>query len=130
MPNVGPMELAIVLVLALLVFGPKKLPEIGKGIGEAMREFKKASRDLMSSFNDEKDVRSYAAPATDSYSSTSPETNYSSQPPSTEPVSVGTAHTGAIPTPSAGSTVPSTAAPAHDAPSTAHETAQAPERTS
>ena len=40
MPNVGPLELVIVLVIALMVFGPKKLPELGKSIGHGMREFK------------------------------------------------------------------------------------------
>ena len=39
MPNVGPMELAIVLIIALLVLGPKKLPEVGRSIGKGMREF-------------------------------------------------------------------------------------------
>jgi sec-independent protein translocase protein TatA len=42
MPNVGPMELIIVLVIALIVLGPKKLPEVGKSIGKGMREFKEA----------------------------------------------------------------------------------------
>ena len=40
MPNIGPMELAIVLIIALVVFGPKKLPELGKSLGNGMREFK------------------------------------------------------------------------------------------
>jgi sec-independent protein translocase protein TatA len=40
MPNIGPMELVIVLVIALLVLGPKKLPEVGRSIGKGMREFK------------------------------------------------------------------------------------------
>jgi len=40
MPNVGPMELAIVLIIALIVLGPKKLPEVGKSLGKGMREFK------------------------------------------------------------------------------------------
>jgi sec-independent protein translocase protein TatA len=48
MGSVGPWELFVVLVIALIVFGPKKLPEIGRGVGSAIREFKKASRDLMS----------------------------------------------------------------------------------
>ena len=48
MGSVGMPELIVVLVVALIVFGPKKLPEIGRGVGQAIREFKKASRDLMS----------------------------------------------------------------------------------
>jgi sec-independent protein translocase protein TatA len=38
--NIGPMELVIVLVIALLVLGPKRLPEVGKSLGKGMREFK------------------------------------------------------------------------------------------
>lgn len=40
MPSIGPMELIIVLVIALLVVGPKKLPELGRSLGGGMREFK------------------------------------------------------------------------------------------
>jgi sec-independent protein translocase protein TatA len=40
MPNVGPLEIGIVLVIALIVFGPKKLPELGKSLGKGIREFK------------------------------------------------------------------------------------------
>jgi sec-independent protein translocase protein TatA len=40
MPNVGPMELAIVLVVALLVLGPKRLPEVGRSLGNGIREFR------------------------------------------------------------------------------------------
>jgi sec-independent protein translocase protein TatA len=53
MPNIGPAELIIVLAIALVVFGPKKLPEIGKGIGNALREFNKARNDFMDSLNTE-----------------------------------------------------------------------------
>jgi sec-independent protein translocase protein TatA len=42
MPNIGPMELAIVLIIALIIFGPKKLPDLGKGLGQGMREFKES----------------------------------------------------------------------------------------
>ncbi|MEJ7797668.1 MAG: twin-arginine translocase TatA/TatE family subunit [Solirubrobacteraceae bacterium] len=40
--NVGPMELIVVLVIALVVLGPKKLPEVGKSLGKGMREFKES----------------------------------------------------------------------------------------
>ena len=42
MPGIGPMELIVVLVIALVVLGPKKLPDAGKSIGKGMREFKDA----------------------------------------------------------------------------------------
>jgi len=48
MPNIGPMELIIVLAIALIVLGPKKLPEVGRSIGNGMREFK----DSLSGEND------------------------------------------------------------------------------
>jgi sec-independent protein translocase protein TatA len=40
MPNVGPMEILLLALLAVIIFGPQKLPEIGRSIGKSMREFK------------------------------------------------------------------------------------------
>ena len=40
--NIGPMELIIVLVIALIVLGPKRLPEVGRSVGRGMREFKES----------------------------------------------------------------------------------------
>ena len=40
MPNVGPLELAVVLIIALVIFGPKRLPELGKSMGKGIREFR------------------------------------------------------------------------------------------
>lgn len=51
MPNVGPMELIIVLVIALIVLGPKRLPEAGRSVGKGIREFK----DSLSGVNDRDD---------------------------------------------------------------------------
>jgi sec-independent protein translocase protein TatA len=47
MPSLGFPELILILVIALIVFGPGKLPSVGNALGKALREFKKASRDLM-----------------------------------------------------------------------------------
>ena len=40
MPNIGPLELIIVLIIALVVFGPKRLPELGRSMGKGIREFR------------------------------------------------------------------------------------------
>ena len=47
MPRIGFPELIIILVIALVVFGPGKLPSLGKSVGEAIKEFKKASLEIM-----------------------------------------------------------------------------------
>ena len=44
--NVGPVELIIVLVIALLDIGPRRLPEMGNAVGKTIREFRKASSDI------------------------------------------------------------------------------------
>jgi sec-independent protein translocase protein TatA len=40
MPNIGPLELVIVLIIVLVIFGPKRLPGLGRSLGSGMREFK------------------------------------------------------------------------------------------
>ncbi len=63
MPNIGPMEIIIVLVIVLLIFGPKRLPGLGKQLGTGMREFKdsiagkdKDDDDARASSDDRRDV--------------------------------------------------------------------------
>lgn len=80
MPNLGPAELIIILAIALIVFGPKKLPEIGKGIGNAMREFTKARNDFMDSLHADPDHDKPAHTVTSSYSSTVDDTSSSVEP--------------------------------------------------
>lgn len=46
MPNIGPGELLVILIVALLVFGPRKLPELGKSLGAGIREFRKGTAGL------------------------------------------------------------------------------------
>jgi sec-independent protein translocase protein TatA len=40
MPNIGPLEIAIVVIIALVIFGPKRLPELGRSAGRGIREFR------------------------------------------------------------------------------------------
>jgi len=40
MPNIGPLEIGILLIVVLLIFGPKKLPELGRSLGRGIHEFK------------------------------------------------------------------------------------------
>jgi len=49
MPTPGPLELVIILVIALLILGPGKLPEVGASLGKSIREFRKASSDVQES---------------------------------------------------------------------------------
>jgi sec-independent protein translocase protein TatA len=58
MPGIGPMEMVIVLVIALLILGPKRLPAAGRSLGSGMREFK----DSLTSHHD-KDAAPEVAPA-------------------------------------------------------------------
>jgi sec-independent protein translocase protein TatA len=47
MPNIGIPGLILILIIALVIFGPKKLPEIGKAAGQTLREFKKSTKGLV-----------------------------------------------------------------------------------
>ena len=51
--NIGMPELLVIVAIALIVFGPNKLPELAKGLGKAIREFKKATEEVKESFYDE-----------------------------------------------------------------------------
>ena len=54
MPNIGPLEIVVILIIALIVFGPKRLPELGRSMGKGIREFKNS---LTSDKDDDDDVR-------------------------------------------------------------------------
>ena len=62
LPNIGAPELIIILVIALLILGPGKLPEVGSSLGKSIREFRKASTDIQESVK--VDVDTSPLPAT------------------------------------------------------------------
>ncbi|MEM7553181.1 MAG: TatA/E family twin arginine-targeting protein translocase [Cyanobacteria bacterium P01_A01_bin.84] len=51
--GIGLPEMAVIMLVALLIFGPKKLPEIGRSLGKAIRGFQDASKDFQSEFQKE-----------------------------------------------------------------------------
>ena len=53
MGSLGIQEMIIILVIALIIFGPKKLPELGKSLGKGIAEFKKASSELAKTWEDD-----------------------------------------------------------------------------
>jgi TatA/E family protein of Tat protein translocase len=56
MGSLGMQEIVIIFVIALIVFGPRKLPEIGKSLGKGLAEFKKASNELKRTWEEEVEV--------------------------------------------------------------------------
>ena len=53
MGSIGTQEIIVIFIIALIVFGPRKLPEIGKTIGKGLAEFKKASNELRNTWEEE-----------------------------------------------------------------------------
>ena len=53
----GPMSIIVIGIVALLVFGPKKFPELGKAFGSSLREFKNATKGLVDDDDDKVDLK-------------------------------------------------------------------------
>jgi TatA/E family protein of Tat protein translocase len=70
--NIGPLELVIVLVIALLVIGPKRLPEMGNSLGKTIREFRKASSDMSEAVSLEPESKPAAQQASTTTAATAP----------------------------------------------------------
>lgn len=56
--GIGPGELILILILAFIIFGPERLPEVGRTLGKAMREFRSVSDELTSQFREELEAAS------------------------------------------------------------------------
>ena len=66
--GIGPTELIIILVIALIVIGPKKLPDLAKALGKGMAEFKKATREIKESLDLDEDFQDVKKDLVDSVS--------------------------------------------------------------
>ncbi|MDN7228890.1 twin-arginine translocase TatA/TatE family subunit [Planococcus liqunii] len=57
MPNIGVPGLILILIIALLIFGPAKLPQLGRAVGQTLREFKSSTRELMDETAEEAETK-------------------------------------------------------------------------
>ncbi len=57
MPNIGPLEIVVILIIALVVFGPKRLPELGRSLGKGIREFRGSVTGKHDDDDDDEDLR-------------------------------------------------------------------------
>jgi sec-independent protein translocase protein TatA len=85
--RVGAQELIIVLVLALIIFGPRKLPEIGSALGKSLREFKKATSEVKKSISlDDEDEATEKEQTGEKKDQPAPKPAAEEKPPAEDPV--------------------------------------------
>lgn len=75
MPSIGAPELFVVIILALIIFGPRRLPEIGRTVGKSMREFRRAASELRAEIEHDLDEEPPVAPRSRSRPAPKPEEN-------------------------------------------------------
>lgn len=61
MPNIGATGFILIILVALLLFGPSKLPELGRAFGRTLREFKNGAKEIMDDVNDRKEAQAQRA---------------------------------------------------------------------
>ena len=90
MGSIGMPEMLVILVIALIIFGPRKLPELGKSLGKSLAEFKRASNDLKSTLEEEIRVEEQSAKkASAPPLPAAPTTVATAEPPPTQHVDTG-----------------------------------------
>jgi len=72
MGPIGFPEMIVIAIVALIIFGPRKLPELGRSLGRSINEFKRASNELKSTLDDEIRAEERKAPATPQIAPTDP----------------------------------------------------------
>jgi sec-independent protein translocase protein TatA len=81
--SIGMPELIIILVIALIIFGPRKLPELGRSLGKSIGEFKRASNELRSTLEEQIRIEEQRERTTTTASATPPSTT---PPPAEDPI--------------------------------------------
>jgi sec-independent protein translocase protein TatA len=85
MPNVGPLEIAVVLIIVLIIFGPKRLPELGQSMGRGIREFKNSLSGDKDKDSPEEKRRELEASQATQHATTPPPTAEPTTPPAPTP---------------------------------------------
>ena len=89
--SIGMPELVVIFVIALIIFGPRKLPELGRSLGKSLNEFRRASNELRNSLEDEirleeqRDAQAKSRPAEPAAAAPQPRPVDEAQPRSTSP---------------------------------------------
>lgn len=84
--GIGPMEMVFILILALIIFGPGRLPEIGRAVGKSIRDFRAMTQEVTSQFSLELEEASTASKASQEGQASTPQKT-AEPPPSKEPAS-------------------------------------------
>ena len=87
--SIGMTELVIILVIALIIFGPRKLPELGRSLGKSIGEFKRASNELRNTIEEEIRVEETKERVTTAAASTPPSTAAAPSPDATPNTGTG-----------------------------------------